>query len=88
MGRKKGKQSGDFPSKSQYALHRHTLYVDHASEANRYRNSASSSSNVLGRGLGYRNTDCNDFGGGGYWHANGTSYGGGDKWSNLFSSSS
>lgn len=88
MGRKKGKQSGDFPSKSQYALHRHTLYVDHASEANRYRNPASSSSNVLGRGLGYRNTDCNDFGGGGYWHANGTSYGGGDKWSNLFSSSS
>jgi hypothetical protein len=62
MGRKKGKQSGDFPSKSQYALHRHTVYVDHASEANRYRNTAnpslmssSSSSHVLGRGSGYRN---------------------------------
>ena len=92
MGRKKGKQSGDFLSKSQFALHRHTLYVDHAAEANRYRSSnaalgssssssSSSSRHTLGRGLGFRNND------NGYWHAN-TAYGGGDKWSTLFSSSS
>ena len=53
MGRKKGKQSGEFQSKSQSALHRRTLYVDHASEADRYRN-PTTTSGVLGSGHGYR----------------------------------
>ena len=53
MGRKKGKQSGEFQSKSQSALHRRTMYVDHASEADQYRN-PTTTSGVLGSGRGYR----------------------------------
>ena len=85
MGKKKGKQAGEFDYKSQNALHRHTVYVDRASEANKYRNPVQ-----IGRGHGYRiayhdnnNINCNTTG---YWHSNGSAYGGGDKWSSIFSS--
>eukprot|EP00581_Thalassiosira_minuscula_P005753 CAMPEP_0183742680 /NCGR_PEP_ID=MMETSP0737-20130205/64822_1 /TAXON_ID=385413 /ORGANISM="Thalassiosira miniscula, Strain CCMP1093" /LENGTH=641 /DNA_ID=CAMNT_0025978271 /DNA_START=21 /DNA_END=1946 /DNA_ORIENTATION=+ len=90
MGRKKGKQAGNFQSKSQNAAHRQTIYVDHASEANQYRNPTAD----LGRGHGYRNAsplqNDNAIGIGnssGRWHSNGSCYGGGDKWSSIFSSS-
>lgn len=85
MGRKKGRQAGEFPSKSQNAAHRHTVYVDHASEANGYRNPVqrhgyrSSSTDIIHGINGPRGV--------GYWHSNGNSYGGGDKWSSIFSSS-
>ena len=84
MGRNKGKQSGDFDRKCQNAHHRHTVYVDRASEANRYRNPMQ-----IGSGQGYRNdAPCNNLDrSSGYWHRNGSSYGGGDKWSSIFSSS-
>ncbi|KAL7466764.1 hypothetical protein ACHAXS_007045 [Conticribra weissflogii] len=85
MGRKKGKQCGEFQRKSQNAANRHLLYVDHASEANGYRNP------VKGfRGGGYRNTFSDDCGGsGGQWcgrEGRGGS-GSGDKWSSVFSHS-
>jgi len=87
MGRKKGRQAGEFQSKSQHAVHRHTVYVDHASEANHSRNPLLMAD--LGRGHGYRNASPrnNGVGGSGYWHSNGNGYGGGDKWSSIFSSS-
>jgi hypothetical protein len=94
MGRKKGKQSGGFPSKSQSALHRRTLYVDQASEADRYRNPTPSSPGILGRGHGYRNgatspSSSGRAGAGGCWRGDGRRGGGsGDKWSSIFSSSS
>ena len=87
MGRKKGKQAGDFDSKSQHALFRHTVLVDHASEADRYRNPTAD----LGRGHGYRNNaplhDARTAGASGRWSRSGHSYGGGDKWSAVFRSS-
>ena len=56
MGRNKGKQCGEFDRKCQNAHHRHTVYVDRASEANRYRNPMQ-----IGSGQGYRNdAPCNN----------------------------
>jgi len=85
MGRNKGKQCGEFDRKCQNAHHRHTVYVDRASEANRYRNPMQ-----IGSGQGYRNNaaPCNDSidRSSGYWHRNGSAYGGGDKWSSIFTS--
>jgi len=85
MGRKKGKQCGEFQRKSQNAANRHLLYVDNASEANGHRNP------VTGfRGGGYRNTFSDDGGGhGGQWCGRGGrgGGGGGDKWSSIFSQS-
>ena len=81
MGRKKGKQCGQFQSKSQNVAHRHTLFVDHASEADGYRNPVTSI-----RGRGYRSAASNNIvsAQSGYWNINGN---GGDKWSSIFSSS-
>ena len=84
MGRKKGKQSGDFHCKKLNAEHHHKLYVDHASEANRYRNPVSS--NVLGNGLGYRSASMNKSAIG-RWDSNGRSCNG-DKWSSIFANRS
>ena len=85
MGRNKGKQCGEFDRKCQNAHHRQTVYVDRASDANRYRNPMQ-----IGSGQGYRNdAHCNslDRSSSGYWHRDGSAYGGGDKWSSIFSSS-
>jgi len=86
MGRNKGKQCGEFDRKCQNAHHRNTVYVDRASEANRYRNPMQ-----IGSGQGYRNNapyNNRSIGrSSGYWHRNGSAYGGGDKWSSIFSSS-
>jgi len=87
MGRNKGKQCGEFDRKCQNAHHRHTVYIDRVSEANRYRNPMQ-----IGSGQGYRNdAPCSNNNiidrSSGYWHRDGSSYGGGDKWSSIFSSS-
>ena len=81
MGRKKGRQCGEFDSKAQNAVHRHTVYVDRASEAAKYRNPSQ-----IGSGYGYR-VELHSNNTNGYWHSNGSAYGGGDKWSSIFSSS-
>lgn len=83
MGRKKGKQSGDFHCKKLNAEHLHKIYVDNASEANQYRNQVS---NVLGRGQGYRaSAPTNESIG--RWDSNGRSCNG-DKWSSIFANRS
>ena len=84
MGRKKGKQSGNFHCKKLNAEHHHKLYVDHASEANHYRNPVSS--NVLGKGLGYRSASLNETVTG-RWDSNGRGCNG-DKWSSIFANRS
>ena len=84
MGRKKGRQAGEFHSKSLNAQHHHTVYVDHASDANQYRNPLQSAD--LGRGSGYRTSPSGITDTSGYWHKNGSVYGGGDKWSAIFNS--
>ncbi len=70
MGRKKGKQAGQFANKKTNLLHRYTLN-DYASEADQYRNPVRTT---------FRAEDV------GRWHRDGTGLGGRDKWSTLFSS--
>lgn len=72
MGRKKGKQAGQFANKKTNLLHRYTLN-DYASEADEYRNPVRTT---------FRAEDV------GRWHRDGTGLGGRDKWSTLFSSKS
>lgn len=84
MGRKKGKQCGSHNSKRQNAEYHHKLYVDHASEANMYRNPVSR--NMLGKGLGYRNATA-PIENIGRWDSSGRSCHG-DKWSSIFANRS
>ncbi|KAL3775633.1 hypothetical protein ACHAWO_001900 [Cyclotella atomus] len=86
MGRKKGKQSGDFHCKKLNAEHLHKLYVDNASEANRYRNPVSS---CPGRGSGYRASSSapTNENIAGRWDSTGRSCHG-DKWSTIFANRS
>lgn len=72
MGRKKGKQAGQFANKKTNLLHRYTLN-DYATEADEYRNPVRTT---------FRAEDV------GRWHRDGTGLGGRDKWSTLFSSKS
>jgi hypothetical protein len=84
MGRKKGKQSGDFHCKKLNAEHLHKIYIDNAAEANRYRNPVSS--NILGKGLGYRSATATNESVG-RWDTNGRSCNQ-DKWSSIFANRS
>ena len=85
MGRKKGKQSGNFHRKKLNAEHHHKLYTENASEANYYRNPVSRC--VLGKGLGYRNAVAASNDSVGRWDSKGRRSNG-DKWSSIFTNRS